>query len=79
MGFTTELRTVHITDGNGQQVVYRLKALITHKGASIRVGHYVAYFSVNGKWYEANDSVVKETDWETVRKLQVYVLFYQRF
>ena len=60
-------------------MVYRLKAVITHEGASIRVGHYVAYFSVNGEWYEANDSVVKETDWETVRKLQVYVLFYQRF
>ena len=79
VGFTTELRTVHIRDGNGQQMTYRLTGVIKHEGSSILGGHYIAYFSINGKWYEANDSIVKEVDWEVVRTLQVYVLFYEQF
>ena len=75
--FTTELRTVHITDGNGQQTRYRLTGIIEHKGASIGGGHYVAFFSIKGKWFEANDSHIRELSWETVRAVQAYVLFYE--
>ena len=76
--FTTELRTVHIRDGNGQQMRYRLTGIIRHSGESIAHGHYIAYFSINGKWFEANDSHIRELSWETVRSLRAYVLFYQR-
>ena len=75
--FTTELRTVHITDGNGQQTRYRLTGIIEHKGASIGGGHYLAFFSIKGKWFEANDSHIRELSWETVRAVQAYVLFYE--
>ena len=78
VSFSTELRTVHIRDGNGQQMRYRLTGMIELTGASIAGGHYIAYFSINGTWFEANDSHIRELSWETVRALQAYVLFYER-
>ena len=78
VGFTTELGSEHIRDGNGQQMIYRLTGLIAHVGPSIAAGHYISYFASNGKWYEANDSLVTEIDWEIVRKLQAYLFFYQQ-
>ena len=52
--------------------------VIAHVGPSIAAGHYISYFASNGKWYEANDSLVTEIDWEIVRKLQAYLFFYQQ-
>ena len=78
VAFPTELRAAHIKDGNGQQIRYRLTGMIEHTGASIAGGHYIAHFSIDGSWLEANDSRVRELSWETVRALQAYGLFYQR-
>ena len=75
--YPTELKTVHITDGNGQQTRYRLMGFIEHTGASISGGHYIAFFSIKGKWFEANDSHITELCWDTVRAVQAYVLFYE--
>ena len=52
--------------------------VIRHTGASIARGHYIAYVQISGKWYEANDSHIRELPWETVRGLEAYVLFYER-
>ena len=76
--FPAELSTAHIRDGHGQQMTYRLTGVITHTGSSIANGHYIAYVQISGKWYEANDTFIRELSWDTVRALQVYVLFYER-
>ena len=78
VGFTTELRSAHIKDGNGQQMTYSLTGFIRHTGETIAAGHYIAYVQISGKWYEANDSHIRELSWETVRTLQAYLLFYER-
>ena len=77
--FHTDFGTHYITDDNGQQVTYRLTGLILHTGISIAAGHYLSYFLVNGKWYEANDSEIIEVSWQQVRQLRIYILFYARF
>ena len=77
--FHTDFGTHYITDDNGQQVTYRLTGLILHTGISIAAGHYLSYFLVNGKWYEANDSDIIEVSWQEVRQLRIYILFYARF
>ena len=76
--FPAELTTDHIRDGHGQQMRYRLSGYIRHTGSSIANGHYIAYFQITGKWYEADDSFIRELSWDTVRTLEAYVLFYER-
>ena len=76
--FLTELTTEHIRDRNGQQMRYRLSGMIRHTGSSIASGHYIAYVLIDGHWYEANDSSMRQVSWQTVRRLQVYMLFYER-
>ena len=76
--FTTELSTDYIRDDNGQPMKYRLTGMIRHTGDSIASGHYIAYLHIEGNWYEANDSVMKQVSWQTVRSLQAYMMFYQR-
>ena len=74
--FTTELSTVHLTDGSGQQIRYRLTGVICHKGSSIAEGHYISYLLIDGNWYEADDKEIAKVTWEAVRRLQVYMLFF---
>ena len=76
--FQTDFVTNYIKDDNGQQVTYRLTGLIVHIGFSIAAGHYTAYFLVDGHWYEANDTKIRQVSWQEVRQLNVYILFYQR-
>ena len=78
VAFTTELTTEYISDGNGQQMTYRLTGMIRHTGSSIASGHYISYVLIDGNWYEANDKHMTEVSWQTVRTLQVYMLFYER-
>ena len=59
-------------------MIYRLTGIIRHRGSTLERGHYIAYFSSNGMWFEANDMFVTEIDWQIVRALQAYVLFYER-
>ena len=76
--FHTDFVTHYITDENGQQVTYRLTALILHSGISIEAGHYIAYFCKDGTWYESSDMHMREVSWQEVRQLNIYILFYQR-
>ena len=76
--FPTEFTIEYIRDVNGQQMSYRLTGMIRHTGSSIESGHYIAYVLIDGSWYEANDAQMTEVSWQTIRKLQVYVLFYER-
>ena len=76
--FTTELRTVCIRDGNGQEICYRLTGMIRHRGVSIAAGHYIAYVLIDGEWYEADDEVMEHVSWPTVLSKQAYMLFYER-
>ena len=57
---------------------YRLTGVIIHRGETIAYGHYYAYVLVDGKWFMANDTIVTEVCWETVRTEEAYLLFYER-
>ena len=76
--FTTELSTECIRDDNGQPMEYRLTGMIRHTGSSIARGHYIASLLIDGNWYEANDTTMKQVSWQAVRSLQAYMLFYER-
>ena len=76
--FPTEFSNEYNRDGNGQKIRYRLTGLIRHTGSSIASGHYIAYVLFEGRWYKANDELITEVSWQTVRTLQVYMLFYER-
>ena len=78
VAFTREMTTVHIRDGNGHPMRYRLTGMIRHSGASIKGGHYIAYFNILEQWHVANDSYIAELSWESVRALQAYVLIYEQ-
>ena len=79
MEFTTELTSEYFRDGNGQQMRYRLTGMIRHTGPTIRSGHYISYVFIDGNWYEANDTVMTEVSWQTVRTFNCYMLFYEHF
>lgn len=56
---------------------YDLLGIVNHRG-SFNDGHYVAYcrnFS-NGKWFEFNDSRVREINEAQLMNVQAYLLFY---
>ena len=76
--FMTVLATEHIRDRNGLRMRYRLVGIIRYTGPSIQFGHYISYVLINGSWYEANDRILTHVSWQTVRRLKVYMLFYER-
>ena len=41
--------------------VYKLQSFITHLGASVHAGHYVAHVEKEGKWVYFNDAKVAHT------------------
>eukprot|EP01135_Chromosphaera_perkinsii_P004711 Nk52_evm22s294 gene=Nk52_evmTU22s294 len=58
-------------------VNYNLYAVLVHSGHSCHSGHYYAFIkSSNGRWYEMNDSEVRQVSVNTVKKQQAYMLFY---
>ena len=63
-----------------EQQKYRLYALISHKGASSRYGHYVAYARnrVDGRWYNFDDESCSGVDVAKVKETEAYVLFYEK-
>ena len=75
--FQTELTTDYIRGRNGQQMRYWLTGVICHTGLTMASGHYIAYVLIDGDWYEANDRRMTQVSWQTVRRLQVYMLFYE--
>ena len=74
----------YVTPASDTPILYRLKAIIFHSGASRHSGHYYSYArnSIYGQnsWYKFNDSYVSRTrdaDIE-VAKTKGYMYFYER-
>jgi ubiquitin C-terminal hydrolase len=58
--------------------VYDLFGVGNHSGG-VHGGHYTAYIkNANGKWYEMNDTSVKEIRPEQVISPRSYCLFYRK-
>ena len=59
---------------------YQLRALIEHRGETLRSGHYVAYVRTDaGDWYLCNDSASPELVVENnVLQRRAYMLIYER-
>ena len=76
--FPTELTIRSTIDGNDYQTVYGIKGLVIHKGSSIERGHYISYFGADEKWFKANDHSISIVRWQTVRRKQAYLLFYEQ-
>ena len=59
---------------------YQLRALIEHRGETLRSGHYVAYVRTDaGDWYLCNDSASRELLVENdVLQRRAYMLIYER-
>ncbi|PKA56122.1 Ubiquitin carboxyl-terminal hydrolase 16 [Apostasia shenzhenica] len=61
--------------------VYRLYAVVVHKNNNNTAfsGHYVCYVkNTRGKWFKADDSMVKEVELQKVLSQSAYMLLYAR-
>ena len=76
--FPSELSLKNVSADNEQHQHYRITGVVLHTGPSIAAGHYISYVYSGGIWLETNDSSVREVQWETVKNLPVYLLFYLR-
>lgn len=56
---------------------YSLYAVVEHMGSSFG-GHYVAYVKAGSQWYQVDDSRVRTSSWEEVRRINAYMLYYER-
>ena len=43
-------------------------AVYVHFGLRGNSGHYKVYIKINEKWFEFNDEIVQETNWEMIKK-----------
>ncbi|XP_062452587.1 ubiquitin carboxyl-terminal hydrolase 42-like [Rhea pennata] len=69
----------YMSESAGEPVRYALYAVLVHRGASGRAGHYFCFVKAsNGLWYEMNDASVVLCDINTVLSQQAYLLFYIR-
>ena len=76
--FPSKLRLNFAIAGNGEHQLYQLTGVVCHIGRRIANGHYICYVLAGEKWLKADDRIVQEVRYETVKRKQVYVLFYQR-
>ena len=76
--FPSKLRLNFASVGNGEHQLYQLTGVVCHRGASIANGHYVAYVLADEKWLKADDTTIREIRYETVKRQEVYILFYVR-
>lgn len=61
------------------QWMYRLVAVINHKGKTKSSGHYTTVVcSQNNKLYEFNDSTVLQVNATAIKGNEAYILFYER-
>jgi ubiquitin C-terminal hydrolase len=63
---------------NDYNTQYQLTCIVVHIGASIAVGHYVAYIRAGELWFKMNDSKVKTVTWSTVKRQKAYLLFFEQ-
>ena len=65
------------TDDSCNEKTYELIAVSTHIGRSGNTGHYIAYCKgKNKKWYEFNDSFVRECNFNEVNDNSAYLLIF---
>ena len=76
--FPSKLRLNFASMGNGEYQLYRLTGVVCHRGLSIAHGHYIAYVLAEEKWLKADDTTIREVRYETVKRQEVYLLFYVR-
>ncbi|CAG0889491.1 unnamed protein product [Darwinula stevensoni] len=60
--------------------LYDLYAVVNHHGSDLQGGHYTAYCknSMDGKWYEFDDTQVESLSEGALVTQDAYLLFYQR-
>lgn len=63
---------------SGEQLNYRLVAMITHLGASQHCGHYTAIgITDTGGYYQFDDSCVRPLSLQSVLNTNAYIIFYE--
>ena len=64
--------------GNGNEVKYLLRSMITHVGPSPNCGHYTAIGeAANGQFFQFDDSSVRPISMQQVLRTASYVVFYE--
>ncbi|XP_075163990.1 ubiquitin specific peptidase 36 isoform X2 [Haematobia irritans] len=62
----------------GEQLTYRLVAMVTHLGASQHCGHYTAIgLTESGTYYNYDDSYVRPISIQSVCNTNAYIIFYE--
>lgn len=68
----------YINGYNSASYVYDLYGICNHSGGTLG-GHYTSYVKVkNGKWYEFNDTMVREINQDNLISNKSYCLFYRK-
>jgi len=66
----------YVNGYNKDSYVYDLYGICNHSGGTLG-GHYISYVKIkNGKWYEFNDTIVKEIDVNHLISNKSYCFFY---
>jgi ubiquitin C-terminal hydrolase len=70
--------SAHVRGYNKHSNIYDLYGVCNHSGGALG-GHYTAYVkNANGKWYEFNDTSVKEIDDTQIVTSKSYCFFYRK-
>ncbi|XP_067647794.1 ubiquitin carboxyl-terminal hydrolase 36 [Eurosta solidaginis] len=65
-------------DIGGEQLTYKLVAMVTHLGASQHCGHYTAIgLTESGTYYNYDDSYVRPISVQNVCNTNAYIIFYE--
>ncbi|KAE8662658.1 putative DNA-directed RNA polymerase I subunit rpa49 [Hibiscus syriacus] len=68
-----------VKDGNNEELVYQLYAVVKHSGFRPTSGHYVCYIrSFPDTWHKMNDSRVTRVEEEAVLSQEAYILLYAK-
>lgn len=66
-----------VTDSQNSQLIYNLKAVISHYGTH-NYGHYICYRRLRGSWWRISDeSVYVVTENEVLKSQGTFMLFYE--
>ena len=72
--------TNYLSFNFGKKIRYQISGICTHLGASNNSGHYVAFCrnKSNGKWYNFNDSSVRQCNQRDIYGGSPYLLLYEK-
>jgi ubiquitin C-terminal hydrolase len=77
-GNTLDLTKYVVGKNKGKRYNYELYGISNHSG-SVNGGHYTSCIkNMNGKWYNYNDTIVKEIDINEIFSSKAYCLFYRK-